>query len=546
MQRREAVATQPSILRQPLTTMRLNAELPVPPRSNPVSRRWKYRWLGSALAAAVIPVSGALAFGFEDVVARARQLADAPYQPPAETPRFMRDIGYDQYRGMRHMAKHDLWRDAESRFRVSPVMPGSVYSRIVPINEVSGPNVRRLAFRKEHFTFDEPELRQRIPDDLGYAGFELSYRPDQRAVATKFLVFAGASYFRGIGKGGQWGLSVRGAAIDTGLASGEEFPDFIEFWLVRPRAHARRMTVYALLDGPRLTGAYAFVISPGESTRLDVRTVLFTRDRIEQLGIAPLTSMYFYGENTPRPNDAWRPEVHDSDGLLVQDGSGDSIWQPLVNPSRITLHTFSAGREFGLLQRDTHFASYEDAETNYHRRPSAVVRLEEGFEGGRIMLVQLPTANEFLDNIVAFWSPLTAVDRGARLDLRYRLTFGGPTIAQSRRGRVVNTFVGRDVVDATSTSDKYRFIVDFTGARLSRLKADAPLVASVSSPRGTSVLEHQLQRVEATGFWRLSILAQAGADKPLALRGALYLDGRQLTEVWSYELEADNALRRSR
>src|SRR4030095_6330013 len=380
-----------------------------------VARRMSYTWIASALVAALIPVSNALAFAFEEVVARAQQLAAGPYQPPVETPRFMREMGYDQYRGIRHQAQHNLWRDAHSRFQVSPVMPGSVYARIVPINEVNGSNVRRLAFRKEHFTFDDPELGQRIPDDLGYAGFELSYSLDRPVVEGKFLVFAGASYFRGIGKGGQWGLSVRGAAIDTGLASGEEFPDFTEFWLVRPKPRASRMTVYALLNSPRLTGAYEFVISPGTSTHLHVRAVLFTRDRIEQLGIAPLTSMYFYGENTPRPPEAWRPEVHDSDGLLVHDDLGKWTWQTLQNPSRITIHGFP-GRTFALMQRDGHFRSYEDAESNYHRRPSALVRLEQGFERGRILLVQLPTKNEFMDNIVAFWSPPSAIDGGTRLD----------------------------------------------------------------------------------------------------------------------------------
>jgi periplasmic glucans biosynthesis protein len=509
-----------------------------------VARRVSYTWIASALVAALIPVSNALAFAFEDVVARAQQLAAGPYQPPVETPRFMREMGYDQYRGIRHQAQHNLWRDAHSGFQVSPVMPGSVYARIVPINEVNGSNVRRLAFRKEHFTFDEPELGQRIPDDLGYAGFELSYSLNRPAIEGKFLVFAGASYFRAIGKGGQWGLSVRGAAIDTGLASGEEFPDFIEFWLVRPRARAKRMTVYALLNSPRLTGAYKFLISPGASTRLGVRAVLFTRHRIEQLGIAPLTSMYNYGENTPRPRDAWRPEVHDSDGLLVHDASGDWIWQPLLNPSKITIHSFSAGNEFGLLQRDTRFASYEDAETNYHRRPSAVVGLQQGFETGRILLVQLPTKNEFMDNIVAFWSLPGAVDGGTKLDLKYRLSLGGPTIAQTKLGQVVNTFVGRDVIDATSMAGQYRFVVDFRGARLDQLKADAPLVAAISAHEGTAILEHQLKRVDATGFWRLSILARAGADNPLALRASLNMNGRQVTEVWSYELEANNAVRR--
>ena len=502
-------------------------------------------WIVSVLVAALIPVSSALAFGFDDVIARARQLAAVPYEAPPETPAFMRDIGYDQYRGIRYQVQHNLWRDTQSRFQVSPVMPGNVYSRIAAINEVSGSNVRRLAFRKDHFTFDEAELEQRIPNDLGYSGFELSYSLGRHTIDDKFFVFAGGTYFRGINKGGQWGLSIRGAAIDTGLASGEEFPDFTEFWLVRPKPRASRMTVYALLNSPRLTGAYEFVISPGTSTHLDVRAVLFTRDRIEQLGIAPLTSMYFYGENTPRPHEAWRPEVHDSDGLLVQDRASDWIWQPLVNPSKITFHNFSAGREFGLLQRDTRFASYEDAETNYHRRPSAMVRLEQGFGPGRVLLVQLPTHNEFLDNIVAFWAPAGPVDGGTKLDLKYRLTFGLPAVAQTKLGRVVNTFVGRDVIDASSRAGQYRFIVDFAGARLDQLKADAPLSAAISSHAGTTILEHQLERIDATGFWRLSILARADTDKPLALRSSLNLNGRQLTEVWSYELEPNNILRRN-
>ena len=501
--------------------------------------RW---WIAGVLLAVLVSISSALAFDLKDVVDRAQQLAAQPYVPPSELPQFMRAIGYDQYRGIRYQARHDLWHDVQSRFRVSPVMPGGVYTRTVPINEVIGSMIRPVPFRKQDFTFDEPELEQRIPDDLGFAGFELSYAFDTGSVARKFMVFAGASYFRVIGKGEQWGLSVRGAAIDTGLSSGEEFPDFIEFWLVRPQPRATRMTVYALLNSPRLTGAYEFVISPGIVTNLAVRSVLFTRERIEQLGIAPLTSMYFYGENTPRPPDAWRPEVHDSDGLLVRDDLGNWTWQPLRNPWKITIQG-RPGRTFALMQRDTEFRSYEDAETNYHRRPSALVRLEQGFERGRILLVQIPTRNEFMDNIVAFWSPVGAMEGGTRLDLKYRLSFGGPEIVQTNLGQVVNTFVGRDVIDATSMSGQYRFIVDFKGLRSDLLSADSSIAAEIRSQEGTEILEHQLKRIDSTGFWRLSILARANAGVPLGLRASLYANGRRATEIWSYELDADNSLR---
>ena len=45
---------------------------------------------------------------------------------------------------------------------------------------------------------------------------------------------AGASYFRAVGAGQNYGLSARGLASNTGEPSGEEFPEFREFWIERP------------------------------------------------------------------------------------------------------------------------------------------------------------------------------------------------------------------------------------------------------------------------------------------------------------------------
>ena len=58
----------------------------------------------------------------------------------------------------------------------------------------------------------------------------------------------------------------RGLAIDTALPSGEEFPRFKEFWIERPKPTDKRLTIYALLDSPRATGAYKFVVMPGRDT----------------------------------------------------------------------------------------------------------------------------------------------------------------------------------------------------------------------------------------------------------------------------------------
>ncbi len=62
---------------------------------------------------------------------------------------------------------------------------------------------------------------------------------------------------------------------------------------------------------------------------------LLPRKEIEKLGIAPLTSMFFHGENTLRQFDDFRPEVHDSDGLLLNFATGEWLWRPLDNPGRL-------------------------------------------------------------------------------------------------------------------------------------------------------------------------------------------------------------------
>jgi len=490
---------------------------------------------------ALLPCAQAFAFGFEDVVARAQQQAAAPYQPPRDTPEFLRAVGYDQYRGMRYEIKYNLWADTGSRFQVTPVMPGGVYAHIIPINVVTESGIEPLAFHKEYFRFDEETLAQQLPDDLGYAGFELSYPMTHRSVQQKFLVFAGASYFRVVNKAGQWGLSARGAAIDTGLPKTEEFPDFVEFWLVQPSREASRMTLYALLDSPRLCGAYEFVITPGPETDLDVRSVLFTRDRIELLGIAPLTSMYFYGENMPRPLGAWRPEVHDSDGLLIED-EAIRLWRPLLAPRGVRLDEYPERtvHAFGLLQRDREFASYQDQGARYDLRPSTLVETQAGFDKGRVVLVLLPTGNEYNDNVVAFWAPSKPVEAHARMETRYRMRFGDPSIARNQLGEVQRTFVGRDFVGADKKADSRRFVVDFHGGPLDRLGQTAVLGAKLEPEQGTEIIEHQIERIQATGDWRVSILAKPAADQPLALRVTLTaLSGAPLTETWSYVLEHD-------
>ena len=87
--------------------------------------------------------------------------------------------------------------------------------------------------------------------------------------------------------------------------------------------------------------------------------------------------------------DDFRPEVHDSDGLSIQNGTGEWIWRPLVNPKRLLVTSFSTTdpRGFGLMQRDRSFSDYQDLEQRFELRPSVWVQPKGKWGAGRIELV---------------------------------------------------------------------------------------------------------------------------------------------------------------
>ncbi len=123
---------------------------------------------------------------------------------------------------------------------------------------------------------------------------------------------------------------------------------------------------------------------------MDVEARLFLRRDVEQLGIAPMSSMYWYSEIAKPTAIDWRPEVHPLDGLSIWTGTGEIIWRPLDDPERPATSTFAdkSLRGFGLLQRDRNFDHYLDG-VRYDRRPSLWVEPQEDWGEGAVQLVEL-------------------------------------------------------------------------------------------------------------------------------------------------------------
>lgn len=502
--------------------------------------------LVAACAYAWTPARAAQPFGFDSVAARAKALATKPYQAPPGIPAVLANLDYDQYQQIRFRPEQSLWRQSHTRFQVMLIAPGEYFNHTVKINVVDAAGVHPLGFDKSLFTWPDSKVESSTTGNLGYAGFKLTFPINRPDLQDQFLVFAGASYFRGVARGENFGLSARGIAIDTGLPGGEEFPSFTEFWLVRPSPGARVMQFYALLDGKSLTGAYRFVVFPGKPTRIEVHARLFLRKPIALLGLAPLTSMFFYGANTPRPADQWRPAVHDSQGLLIHSDTGEWLWRPLINPLTLQMDYFEANspQGFGLLQRTTRFTAYEDDEARYDNRPSAWVEPHADWGKGHVVLVEIPTDSETNDNIVAFWSPDAKTSSGQQFDLDYTLDFGDPGIPDEPMARAVATYVGKleKPPQGSNAQDAYRLVVEFAGGPLSRIAASRKIEATVTGIDGTRVIDQTIRWVKPTNHWRLSLVAAPAAGKDLALRAFLKSGKETLSETWTYALPAKNRL----
>lgn len=472
------------------------------------------------------------AFDPAQVIARARALATQGYQPRQQVPQDWLDLTYDQYKAHRFRTKDAIWSKTDSSYNVDLFLPGLYFRHAVQVNTVKDGMTRPFGF--DMALFDRGEIAPPLSTTgaLGYSGLRLRTQLDQPNKKTEFCVFQGASYFRAIGIGQAYGLSARGLALKTGDPMGEEFPDFIEFWLEAPGPNQRSMVVHALMDSPSVTGAYRFTITPGATTVMDVEAHLFTREDLTHTGLAPLTSMFLFDRTNRNRFDDFRPNVHDSDGLLILNGNGERLWRPLANPVHLQISSFvdENPRGFGLMQRSRHLQDFEDLEANYHRRPSLWVEPKGNWGKGAVTLVEIPADKEIYDNIVAYWRPQDTLPAGTELPLSYRLSWGEDP--EMDLARVIDTAAGARIFGEPGRL----MTVDFEAHPL--LDGDPEdIEVHLSSPH-VETSEGVLQRNPATGGVRLAFSFAPNEENHVELRLQLRRNGAAASEVWLYRWTA--------
>lgn len=520
-------------------------------------------------------------FSLREVETLARALSVTPYDAASNAvPEHLQRLSLDQWRALRIKPEHVLWKDEGLPFAIGLFHPGYIFNRSAEINVVDESGVTKIPFSADMFETDNESLTEQIRSTLiGFAGFQL-LAPDESAEDAfgrnsnnRLAGFMGASTFMFKGRNSRLGSSSRPIALDTALPSGEIFPYFREFWLVKPQPDATSFTLYALMDSPGLTGAYQMEIIPGTSAVINIDARLFRRAGAappEKLGLTPLSSMYLYSETTGPRNGDYRPEVHNADGLLLANGGDSWLWRPLTNNERLVVSDFKLAnpRGFGLMQRDNNFDHYQDIEARYDRRTSIWVEPKGDWGEGKLELIEIPAARDFHSNVVAFWIPENAEtaigaakpgDAAASaasdplaevtpyLAYAYTMYWMPPGASPHALGLATDTRMLR-----SADGEEATFIVEFGGGELDSLEADFGLTSVVEAPEQAPLLEKTLHKNPGTDGWRLIMRFRlpkngmlqrllAARDGPTGLRFKAHLKkgeniSEPLTETWVYDL----------
>lgn len=473
------------------------------------------------------------------VIMLAKNLAKSPYQDPApKIPDELANLSLEDYNHILFQPSKALWANSNLPFQMQMLMRGSYFSDPVEIGIVDGGKSQHLPYAPDYFTSGSKKALNLPSNDIGFSGLSLYYRLNKPQIYNKVLQFHGASYFQAVGKDEQWGASARGLALNTADPKGEEVPRFRAFWVNKPSKSSNSLVVNALLDSASVTGAYRFTIRPGDSTNVDVEVALFPRQDLDKVGLSPMNSMYMFSSNDRRGVDDYRPQVHDSDGLLMVNGKGERLWRPLANPTTLQISGFvdDAPIGFGLMQRDRKFSSYQDLASNFQDRPSLWVEPIGNWSKGSVQLIEIPSDDEIHDNIVAYWLPEQPLKAGNEYDFSYRLHWGPEPHPAVNEYVVSSTISGR--THGASDETNRHFVIDFQPAGSAPDVADGEVPAvNVTTSAGAVKQVEVVQNPHINGY-RLSFDLEPGDEKAAELRAELSFPDSRKAETWLYRWTA--------
>lgn len=467
---------------------------------------------------------------FDKLCELAKSTAAAPFSGRTELPKAFRDLSYEQFREIQFRHESATWFESDLPFWLETFHRGFVQKDRVELFTIADGKTRSIPFSTSHFSYGNLPSNIEVPEDLGHAGLRVAGRFTPEGDGQEMLTFIGSSYFRGRSAETVYGSSARGLAIDIATERTEEFPFFRAFWIAKPEAQDHHLVVLALMDSPAVSGAYQFRFLPGQvESKVHVTARLSFRDGVDQrkIGLAPLTSMWIWGDGLAGPAKDKRPSVHDADGLLIRSGD-EWTWRPFArHPYPSVSHQCVATLSgFGVMQRNRAFFHYDDHNAKYHLRPSVWITPTKPWVNGRVELLELPGAHEGIDNIGAYWVPDQPLENGQPIELDYEVAFFPGDHSDEKLGRATNLSV-----DRLSSSESITITVRFAGGPLADLSAEhAPL--ATFRVRDATIQSYRLKRTD-TGDWITDVTLEPLSEAPMDLRLQLTQADKPLTEsLW--------------
>lgn len=457
----------------------------------------------------------------------ARQLARRPFvAPPNDLPDTLSNLTYEQYIAIKS-TQAPIWSSEGRGIAVEPLHRGFVFSNAVDLYLVEDGTVRRIGYSPSRFDYGRIPVPNNL-GDIGFSGFRLiALPPDGKPF--DFAIIQGATFFRALARGQNYGVIARALTLKPAEARGEEFPIFRAFWLERPATGGNIITIHAVLDSESTSGAVRMTFRPGDMTIVDVETTLFPRVNLEHVGLGGMGSTFFYGANDRRNVDDIRPSVYESSGLQILNGQGEWLWRPLHNPETLQISAFldNSPRGFGLLQRERNYETFQDDDQRFERRPSLWVEPLGDWAQGSVQLLEIPTDAEINDNILAYWRPKAPMTAGSEVAIAYRQYWCWTPPERPPLATVTATRVGRG-----GGNRRRRFVVDFSANMLGdNLPADLKSVLTV----GPGTFQNlKLWPYPERKTVRVAFELDPGNENACEMRLVLEAGGKPISETWLY------------
>ena len=212
----------------------------------------------------------------------------------------MAKLGYDQYQSLRFRSDHSLWGDAGLAFRLQFFHVGRSFTEPVHLYEVVDGQAREIVYDPAMFEWDKSGIDPAI--DEGPRGLCRLSRAVRHQLEGRRRRLSGRELFS---RGGRRHAAVR--PVGARLGGRYRVPaargiSALHLVLVRAAGEGFRHHDAVCPDGlARASPALCACRSrPAARSIMDIDSALYPRKPIERLGIAPLTSMFFYGENDRR------------------------------------------------------------------------------------------------------------------------------------------------------------------------------------------------------------------------------------------------------